>query len=62
MRRKSAALLLSVFYYGRYVLSRSGLNCCKVAASSDLIAKAPGALAAAGVKCPDRTVYYMERR
>lgn len=30
--------------------------------SSDLIAKAPPALAAAGVKGPDRTVYYMERK
>lgn len=32
------------------------------AVSSDLIAKAPSALAAAGVKGPDRTVYYQERR
>lgn len=32
------------------------------AVSSDLIAKAPGALAAAGVKGPDRTVYYQERK
>ncbi len=30
--------------------------------SSDLIAKAPGALAAAGIKGPDRTVYYQERK
>jgi small conductance mechanosensitive channel len=30
--------------------------------SSDLIAKAPAALAAAGIKGPDRTVYYMERK
>jgi small conductance mechanosensitive channel len=29
---------------------------------SDLIAKGPGALAAAEVKGPDRTVYYMERK
>ena len=29
---------------------------------SDLVAKAPAALAAAGVKGPDRTVYYMERK
>ncbi len=32
------------------------------ALSSDLIEKAPGALAAAGIKGPDRTVYYMERK
>lgn len=31
------------------------------AVNSDLIAKTPAALAAAGVKAPDRTVYYMER-
>lgn len=30
--------------------------------SSDLIAKAPAALAAAGIKGPDRTVYYTERK
>ena len=30
--------------------------------SSDLIAKAPAALTAAGVKGPDRTVYYVERK
>ena len=30
--------------------------------SSDLIAKAPAALAAAGIKGPDRTVYYQERK
>jgi len=30
--------------------------------SSDLIAKVPAALAAAGIKGPDRTVYYMERK
>jgi small conductance mechanosensitive channel len=29
---------------------------------SDLIAKGPGALAAAGIKGPDRTVYYVERK
>lgn len=32
------------------------------AVSSDLIAKAPAALAAAGIKAPDRTVYHMERK
>ncbi len=32
------------------------------ALSSDLIEKAPGAFAAAGIKGPDRTVYYMERK
>ena len=32
------------------------------ALSSDLIAKAPGALAGAGIKGPDRTVYYTERK
>lgn len=30
--------------------------------SSDLIARAPGALAAVGIKGPDRTVYYSERK
>ena len=32
------------------------------ALSSDLISAAPGALAAAGIKGPDRTVYYTERK
>ena len=32
------------------------------ALSSDLVAQAPAALAAAGIKGPDKTVYYMERR
>ncbi len=32
------------------------------ALSSDLIERAPGALAKAGIKPPDRTVYYMERK
>lgn len=32
------------------------------ALSSDLIEKAPGTFAAAGIKGPDRTVYYMERK
>ena len=32
------------------------------ALSSDLVAKAPAALAAADIKGPDRTVYYMERK
>ncbi len=32
------------------------------ALSSDLVAKAPAALTTAGIKGPDKTVYYMERR
>lgn len=32
------------------------------ALSSDLIAKAQGALGTAGIKGPDRTVYYTERK
>ena len=32
------------------------------AVTNDFVAKAPGAMAAAGIKGPDRTVYYVERK
>ena len=32
------------------------------ALSSDLIARAPGAFGEAGIKGPDRTIFYMERK